>query len=481
VTAAVAAFVLASLLYPYRHGHAAQVTDKALGISDFGAFYCAALVHREGADPYLLAPLKACEVERVYGPSGSSYQQHGGVDPAPLPPYVLGLFEPFTFLPYRIAGLLWLAILIAVTFATAPLLARLTNIPNWVALAFLGAGASNSFVFGQTQPLLTLSLVGAALLLRSGRTLWAVVALAPTLIEPHVALPPMLSLFVWSRGARGPVALLAAGFVALSLAFGGLPFNLEYLTRVLPAAGYSELTDPIQYGLSAVLWALGAPIAVALQVGAFQYVALAIVSIVASGLLARRIGRPALVLLTAAAAVLGGVYIHATQMPSALPFALYLASTAPELSALAWIGAILITLHWPALVETKLTLPLTAAVLFGTAVSLGKKLAPSVRVAIACAAFAAYLASGIAMRHLPATPLRALGSPSAVATSGYDPELASTQAAVEARMPPFFGPTPSNLAARTPTWLGLLLIVGAGLAASFRRSPSENAAASAVS
>jgi hypothetical protein len=472
--AAVAAFLLAGLLYPYRHGHVARVTDAALGVSDFGAFYCAALVRREGADPYLLAPLKACEVERVYGPSGSTYEQHGGVDPAPLPPYALALFEPFTLLPYRAAGLLWLAILLAATFATAPLLARLANIPNWVALAFLGAGASNSFVYGQTEPVLTLSLVGAAVLLRSGRTVWAVAALAPTVIEPHLALPPMLSLLVWARGARGPVAIVAAGFAVLSLAYGGWAFNLEYLSRVLPAAGYSELTDPIQYGLSAVLWALGAPVADALAIGALQYLALGIGSVVAAGLLARRIGRPALVLLPAAAAVLGGVYIHATQMPSALPFALYLASTAPEWSALAWLGAILITLHWPALVESRLTLPLTAAVIFGAAGSLGKQLAPSLRAGVACAAFAAYLASGIAMRHIPATPLRALGPPSDVATSGFDTQLASTQAAVEARMPPYIGPTPWNLAGRTPTWLGLILIVGAGLTASLRRTNAEN-------
>ena len=420
-------------------------------------------------DPYLLAPLKACEVERVYGPSGSTYEQHGGIDPAPLPPYALALFEPFTYLPYRVAGLLWLAILIAATLVATPLLIRLANVPNWAALAFLGAGASNSFVFGQTQPVLTLSLLAAALLLQSGRSVWAVAALAPALIEPHVGLPPIISVFAWARGARGAVAILAAAYAALSLGFGGAALNVEYLSRVLPAAAYSELTDPIQYSLSAVLWALGAPIRVALELGALQYVAVAIVAIVAAGLLARRIGRPALVLVTGSRRS-ARRRVHPRDANAERPC--HSRSPWPraatEWSALGWIGAILITLHWPALVESRLTLPLTAAVIFAAAGKLGKKLHPSVRAVAAFAAFAAYLASGIAMRHIPATPLRALGPPSIVAASGYDPDLASTQTAVEARMPPYAGPTPANLAARAPTWLGLILILGAGLTAAFR-------------
>ncbi len=469
-----AAFLMVGLLSPYRHGHFAAAADKALGVSDFGAFYCAALVHREGSDPYLLGPMKDCELARVYGPSGSSYSQHGGVDPAPLPPYALAIFGPFTYLPYRAAGLLWLGLLVAATFAGAFALTRLTGHPYWITLAFLGLGAGGSFAFGQPQPLLTLGLIVAALLLRAGREAWAAVALIVMLIDPHVGLAPLLGMLVWSR-ARLTVLLIFAGAAALSFAYGGLALNLEYLTKVLPVAAFSELTVAIQLGLSALLSALGSPDDVALRLGALQYGALVLATVLAAGPLSRRIGSPAIVLLPAAGAVLGGVYIHVTQLPNALPLAFYLIATVPVPAAsavaiLAWAGAALITLPWPASIGSPLGLPAKFAVLYAAAAgSMGGR-SRNLQTAAAVVAMGLYFASGPVMRHISHAPIHPLEPVSTVAAHGYDTALVSAQAAVEARADQAAnGATPYDLVARVPEWAGLILILAAAFFVAARR------------
>jgi hypothetical protein len=464
-----AAFLLAGLLSPYRHGHLVQSVDRALGISDFGAFYCAALVHRAGADPYLLDGMKACEIARVYGPSGASCAEHGGVDPAPLPPYSLALFAPFTYLPYRDAGLLWLGLLVAATFGGAFALTRLTGHPYWITLAFLWTGAAGSFAFGQPQPFLTLGLIVSALLLRSGRDAWAAVTLTVTLIDPHVGIAPLLGMLVWSR-ARTTVILIFAGAGLLSFAYGGVALNLEYLTKVLPVAAFSELTVAIQLGLSSLLSALGASDDWALRLGALQYGVLLVATVLAAGPLSRRIGRPAIVLVPAAGAVFGGVYIHVTQLASALPLAFYLIATVPSGAVLAWTGAALITLPWPASIGGPLGLPAKFAILYVAAAGSLAGRSRNLQTTAAVAAIALYFLSGPPMRHLSRAPIHRLEPVSTIAVRGYDPALVSTQAAVEARADQAAnGATVYDLVARMPYWIGLALILGAAFFVSARR------------
>ncbi len=466
---AMAFFLIAGLLSPYRHGHLGQAADRALGVSDFGAFYCAALVHREGSDPYLLDPIRNCEIARVYGPSGTTYAEHGGVDPAPLPPYALALFAPFTYLPYRDAGLLWLGLLVAATFAGALALTRLTGHPYWITLAFLGTGAAGSFAFGQPQPLLSLGLIVSALLLRAGRDVPAAIALVLTLIDPHVGIAPLLGMLVWSRARLTVISIFAAAAL-LSFAYGGVGLNLEYLTKVLPVAAFSELTVAIQLGLSALLSALGASDEWALRLGALQYGVVLVATVLAAGALSRRIGRPAIVLLPAAGAVFGGVYMHVTQLASALPLAFYLIATVPSSVVLAWTGAALITLPWPASIGSPLALPAKFAILYAAAAGSLAGRSRNLQTTAAAAVIALYFLSGPAMRHLSHAPLHPLEPVSTVAARGYDIALVSAQAAVEARADQSAnGATVYDLASRVPDWIGILLILAAALAVAVRR------------
>ena len=466
LTATLIVLLLAALLYPYRHGHSAQVADTRLVISDFAAFYCGALVLRQGEDPYLLAPLKACEVERVYRPGGQTYEQHGGIDTAPQAPYTLMLYEPFTALGYRVAGLLWLALLVVATLVTAAWLGRLIGQPYWLALAFLAPGSFICFIYGQTQPLVTLALVASALLLKSGKPAWAAAALALTLINPQVGLPAVLAILLWSPRGRAAAIGLCLAVAGISLAAGGWALNAEYYSRALPAQGFAEITVPFQYSLTALLSALGVADGPALRLGSLQYAAMATAGVLLAGPLARRIGSPALVLFPPACAVLGGLYIHLTQLQSAVPFALYLAANVPESAAWAWLGAALVALPWPAARENKLLLGADAAIVFATLSAIARRSSLGRRALAAAAVFGLYVALGPLERRVPPIALHGLEPPSSVAAAGYDPRLAGTEEAVFARADPAQnGAKLSSLLERIPGWFGLIMIFAAGVAA----------------
>jgi hypothetical protein len=130
---------------------------------------------------------------------------------------------------------------------------------------------------------------------------------------------------------------------------------------------------------------------------------------------------------------------------------------------LAWTGAALITLSWPANVAGAISLPPKLAVLFAATFGSLAGTSRSLRTAAAVAIIALYFGSGPVLRHLPRTPLRPLEPATRVADRHYDPMLASTQAAVEARQAPAdYGATIYDIAVRVPVWTGLALILAAG-------------------
>ena len=68
----------------------------------------------------------------------------------------------------------------------------------------------------------------------------------------------------------------------------------------------------------------------ALHVAWVEYVAVLVAGVLLGGVLANRLGlREALVVVPAAAAVLGGTYLHVFQLAAALPCALVLAARVP--------------------------------------------------------------------------------------------------------------------------------------------------------
>lgn len=463
LSAFVVTVIIAGLLAPYRHGNAGRVADKALANSDFGAFYCAALAARTGADPYKTDSLVRCQRDRVYGPGGVPFETKR-VKPAPLPGYDFALFALLTFLPYREAGLLWTAILVVANFAAAGVLRQLTRLPFGLLVAALAVtNGAICYQFGQEQPFVTLALVASALLLREGRPQSAAAVASVTLIEPHVGLPVMLALFFWTP-ARLAVIAACVAFCALSVAFVGVAANVEYFARVLPVHAFAEVPVWFQYSLTSVLYSLGAADALSLRIASAQYALTMALAIAFAGPLARRIGKPALILFPAACAVLGGPFMHIQEIASAIPFAVYLAACVPGFAVAGWVAVVLLGLRWPETSNSTeaigLVLVLGAATFALTSRPLG------LRMGIGVAAFALYFALNRALAAAPYANTRALPSPAAVAaaTAQYDPSLASTRWAIQLRRD-------GNRSERSlrrdferlPTWLALLILFAAGI------------------
>ncbi|MGH7750800.1 MAG: hypothetical protein ACREQ5_39425, partial [Candidatus Dormibacteria bacterium] len=168
-------------------------------------------------------------------------------------------------------------------------------------------------------------LVASMLALQRGRPRLATVAASVAMLEPHIALPACLALWLYEPRARR--TLLAAGALALGLSLLLGPRTLvEYFTQVLPLHARSEtVADDDQYSLSALLYALGAVRPLADRLGELSYLLTLGLGLWLAGRASRALGEPAyLVALPIAAAVLFGPFVHDHQMVAALPAALLL-------------------------------------------------------------------------------------------------------------------------------------------------------------
>lgn len=466
--------VLWSQVSAYRLGDRARTADRVLASSDLAAFYCAALAARHGMDPYKTASLEACQQDRAYRPGGLTFEKNG-VNPAPLPTYDFALFAPLTYLPYRTAGLLWIAILIAANFAGSFVLAKLTRLPFGLIAAILAVtDGLLCYTFGQEEPIELLAIVAAALLLRTDRPQTAAAVASLALIEPHVGLPIVAALALWRPAMRLTLATCAAAFAVVALLLSGLATNVEYFSRVLPVHAFAEIPVWFQYSLTSMLYTLGVPGVLALRIASIQYALTCALGIALAGPLAKRIGSPALVLFPAACAVVGGPFIHITQISSAIPFAIYVAAFVPEYRVLGWIATVLVALQ--------LNVSSTATHVFAIVVTVGAAiyaLAPRpfpVRVAVGVAAFALYLGLSTLSIRTQYANLRALPSDAqiAVATARFDPTLASTDWAIHLRHDAARSEVSlRRIAQRLPTWLGLLVIIGLGLAIRSKRAADQ--------
>jgi hypothetical protein len=161
----------------------------------------------------------------------------------------------------------------------------------------------------------------------------------------------LLALAVWVPRTRATLALGAGVLAVLSVAFLGLATNVEYATHVLPVQAATEgLEFSRQYGLSAVLLALGVPAHVALALGTASYVATASFGIVIARRSARVAGAPALFAYLPAAFVLfGGAYVHIAQMAAAIPLALVLWSRGGRLGRYGAFATVCLAIPWQTL------------------------------------------------------------------------------------------------------------------------------------
>jgi len=289
---------------------------------DFVAFYCASNVALDGADPYLTEPLRTCEHQ-----NGHAFRNGSRLAvPAPVPGYDLAALAPLARLPFAWASPLWLLLQIGAYAATIVLLRRLTKCDLWVALAAtLFSDAYLSMLLGQLVPFAVLGAVAAAHGLRRERYGLLGCGLALLAIEPHLALPAYLAVFVCVPAAR--IMLIGIGIALATASFAILSpaENLEYFARVLPAHAASEVANQEQYSLTYLAHLAGASDGIAQHLGHLSYALAVAFGIVLAIALRKRTGDAApIVLAPVAAAVFGGTFVHVQQFAIVIPFALWL-------------------------------------------------------------------------------------------------------------------------------------------------------------
>lgn len=302
----------------------AMLSSRQVVALDFRAFYCSGMALREGHDPYRTQYLRACEA----GATDESYVQMLSTVtlPAPQPTYDIAFFSLASLLPFALAKAFWGALIAASMFVAALTLIRLTRASPTTTLAVLAISLMGiSISLGQIVPLYFAAACTAALLLKQGKPQWAGAAAALTLVEPHLGLPLCVSLALWERRSRLPLALGAGTLAVLGLATAGLNENLEYFRTVLPLHALSELDSDGQLSLSVILHALGMTGARAVQIGNLSYLAVNAIGVWAARPAALALQSPALLAaLPAATAVVGGSFMHSTEIVAAIPLALLL-------------------------------------------------------------------------------------------------------------------------------------------------------------
>ncbi len=445
---------------------------------DFRAFYCAGAAVQQHANPYRTEPLHSCERDRTDG-YFAAFSRAVAL-PAPLPGYDIAIFAPLSRLPFVAAKVVWnIVITIAIGIALLALV-RLTGISFLAVFSALWLSfLLPSLQFGELIPLAVAAICVAALFAHQGRWAAAGVASAVALVEPHLGLPVCIALAFWAPKARMTLLACAAALALISIRTLGIAQNVEYFSTVLPLHALSEIGSDAQLSLSVVLHYLGIADTTALRIGAIWYAAVVVLAVYASRALARRCSDGAfLIAVPAALAVVGGSFIHVTDMVAALPLAMLAYARIPQYR-LAFIGAIiLLALPWWHLAlllhqRQYEIVPMTAAVGLYLAWDLSRR---NVRFALGwSAAVLAALVGSNAWYVASSDAYHRTAPPVHIAIDRAYPE--ASWAWMNARF--ISTGLPASWVLRAPDWLGLLLL-GGGLAAFIKRSsPLEPEADSA--
>jgi hypothetical protein len=432
-------------------------------LGDFHAFWCAGSAISHGADPYRAAALAACE--RASAPWGLYSAPAGLAVPAPLPPYALALFAPLSLLPYPLAACLWFALLIGATCAGIAVLSRVLRVNGAVAgWMFLLPATVLWLPFGEAAPLALFGAALAAYALQRERWSLCALGLALLAIEPHLALGAWICVALFAPRARAPLAIAGSALIATAVAVHAGIF-IEYLRQVLPLHALAEVPRPVQYSATWLLDALGFSPAIALQAGAATYVG----SIAASVLIAMRLlrrwnDRSVLVFAPLAAAVIGGTFVHSSEIALALPFAALLAVR--EQGRLAAAGALACAVLAVPWLQGG---PQQTIVLVGAAVcaALVLLLNENSRLALGSLAGSAILAAALILAHREPAAVhqpRTFPIPESrgeLASASWGRYIWREQSAV----------TAADWLGKTPTWLALLALAALAAGAASNKEP----------
>lgn len=431
-------------------------------LADFHGFYCAgsALVH--GANPYRTAALSACE--HTPQPWGLYTAPAGLVLPAPLPPYAIAPFAAFSLLTYPVAALVWAAALIAALAAAGRIVVRRLGVSPFAVFAMLLLPAVVLWLpFGELAPLALLgAAIAAAEIDRSPPR--AAIGFGLLALEPHVAAGAWICAALLVPRMRVPLAVTGLALVAVCAAIH--PGSLtEYVREVLPLHALAELPRSSQYSAAWALYALGVPAAAALAAGAASGLAALIGGIFLAAQLKRRWSDgAAIVLAPLAASVIGGTFVHASQIVLALPFAALVATReAGTVRVCAAIACAALAVPW-AESGTQPVLFFAGAALAACVVyAFCRNTALAVRTLLATLAFAALILLA-SRQHAAAARVHEF------VVSAWQQDLVSAQwGRYIWRQQSSAGI--ADWAAKAPVWIALLLLVGSAARAAADKEP----------
>jgi hypothetical protein len=320
---------------------------------------------------------------------------------------------------------------------------------------------------GQVAPFASAGLALSAYFVSKGKGGLGALAAACAMVEPHVALPACLALFLWLPRTRVTLALAALGCLALSFFLVGPSVAFEYLRDVLPSHALSEVSNHQQLSTTYVLHRVGVSSAQAVRLGEFWYAVMLLLGVAVAGRFARRM--PELVpSLPAAFAVFGGAHIHAVQLSAALPAALILLADARTESLRRPLAIAVILLALPFIQFTSLgpgSILLYGAV---TVILVSTLLKTPLFPSLAYAVLAGAVPFGLWMVHVPAQP------PLTPLISAYDPRALADVSWARYMNLISSANTVELDVVKLPTWFGLATILTIAIACCF---PSASAVA----
>lgn len=437
----------------------------------FKAFYCAGRAVDARANPYRVEPLRSCERGVSPDPLPSSF-----VEPAPLPGYAILPFAVLATLPSRAAAIVYALVLACATVLTATSVASLARMSRLAVLAAFAPLALLNVAFGETAPLATLALALAAVALIRERWHLAGAATVLALVQPNVALPAVIAVFLFAPRTRAAVTIAAAALVLTTVLALGPATSIEYLRDVLPAMFRAELVASDQFSFARVLFELGLPAAACATIARLAFVVMLVGSIVIAHAIARRHARrDALVLVPPAVALLGSLYVHDLQIIAALPAAFVIAYLL-RISSYRIVAAAALLLLVPVWTQ-----------------NLGRAVAMLDAIAAGAASFC--LSRGEFVRRLAVPALGGLAIVACVAAlqrveppirtpANFSAQVAAPNAPAADAWGEYLRVNPSRTQSRyvtqLPTWLGLVLLTLASLRLTRGRTRHASSAARAA-
>lgn len=421
-------------------------------MDDFPDFYCGGWVLDRHADPYRYEPLRTCE--HHFQAPGTYRSTLFASDPAiaipaPQPPYDFLAFIGISRLPFDAARIVdAIGIVTAVAFCAIGL--WMLGAPPLLAVAVFALSAG--FVelnTGQIVPFGLAAIVWCGVALARGRDQIAGLLAAASLIEPTAGLLVLVATACFVPRARPVLCAGVIALAALSFALFGANGIGEYVARVLPAHGMSELRFPFQYSWTYAATWLGAPPGVARIVGTLSYLVAAIVTIVIAPRAADAMRRRELVVfLPALGAVVAGPFLHQEELCFAIPALTVLAARATPPRWIFAAALCVLAIPWIALWGAR---PLFILAILGCIVivtSIGLRMRPAILIVTAIAV--ALYALQLHPPHLPMPlPLGRTYPPTALVQTEW-----RDYAALRASSDPLW------FFVKLPVWVALIAVIG---------------------